>query len=91
MGKRQAELIQKVRESGGRINFHMLALAMFPQEKYPRAFEYSSNGGPPGCYMALKNMVNKSGLLFYSNGATCRADVVLPSSMRAQAGEGGAQ
>lgn len=35
------------------MGYHELMRTVFPQSEYPRAYEYSANGGPPGCAMAL--------------------------------------
>ncbi len=39
--------------SGGKLEYHALLYQVFPREEYPRAYRNSSNGGPPGCAMAL--------------------------------------
>lgn len=36
-----------------KLKYHELAYRVFPPDQYPRSWNYSSNGGPPGCYMAL--------------------------------------
>lgn len=36
-----------------------LAAAVFPNDIMPRAWRYSSNGGPPGCYMALSRAIRE--------------------------------
>lgn len=36
-----------------KISYQTLAYRLFPPEEHPRAWNYSSNGGPPGCYMTV--------------------------------------
>ncbi|MFM0608738.1 hypothetical protein PQR05_29830 [Paraburkholderia sediminicola] len=45
--------------SDGEINYADLAIKVFPDEKYPKAFRYQANGGPPGCYMALSRALRE--------------------------------
>lgn len=45
----------------GEVPYDILALAVFPRDEYPRAWNYSSNGGPPGCYMALSSAIRRYG------------------------------
>lgn len=40
--------------------------AVFPEKEYPRAWRYSSNGGPPGCAMAFGRAVREMGGSFTS-------------------------
>jgi hypothetical protein len=35
------------------ITYYDLLRITFPEDDYPRAFVYGSNGGPPGCAMAF--------------------------------------
>ena len=44
---------------GGPLSYAALAREVFPRDRYPRAFNYQSNGGPPGCYMALSAALRK--------------------------------
>lgn len=43
------------------IHYHDLMRAVFPDDRYPRAWRYSSNGGPPGCAMAFGRALRKMG------------------------------
>ena len=43
----------------GTLNYRNLANEVFPAEDYPNAWNYSSNGGPPGCYMALSSALRR--------------------------------
>ena len=36
-----------------RLNYHSLMLRLWPPEQHPKAWRYSSNGGPPGCAIAF--------------------------------------
>lgn len=47
--------------NGEPLNYHSLAVRVFPEKDYPRAFRYQSNGGPPGCYMALSAALRRYG------------------------------
>lgn len=48
--------------AGGKTDYHALARLIFPDDITPRAWRYSSNGGPPGCYMALSRAIREMGL-----------------------------
>ena len=43
------------------IDYHELMRLVFPLGQYPRAFNYSSNGGPPGCAMAFGRGLRQMG------------------------------
>lgn len=36
-----------------------LMRVVFPSDKYPRAFNYQANGGPPGCAMAFGRAIRE--------------------------------
>lgn len=85
--KRQQQMLDILKANGGRMTYQALAYELYPREEYPRAFNYSSNGGPPGCYMALSTMIRKMGLAVYSRGAgTCDTEIILPQSHLTQQG-----
>ncbi len=42
-----------LKANGGKMKYAELRDATFPTDQYPRAFNYQSNGGPPGCQMAF--------------------------------------
>ena len=44
------------------IRYRELMLLVFPEDVYPRAWRYQSNGGPPGCSMAFGKALKKLGL-----------------------------
>ena len=52
------------------LHFYELALRVFPTDQFPRAFRYSSNGGPPGCAMALSATLRRMGLASRYEGPT---------------------
>ena len=43
------------------IDYHELMRLVFPEKDYPRAFEYQSHGGPPGCAMAFGKALREMG------------------------------
>jgi hypothetical protein len=46
--------IQDALEShGGSMGYHALMRIVFPEDQYPKAWNYQANGGPPGCAMAF--------------------------------------
>ena len=54
-------IIDAIRDHGvgGRIEYWKLAQIVFPREHMPNAWRYSSNGGPPGCYMVLSSALRR--------------------------------
>jgi len=44
------------------VGYYDLMNAVFPRDHYPRARNYSLNGGPPGCAMALGRALRELGL-----------------------------
>jgi len=44
------------------VGYHELMTAVFPKDKYPRAFIYQRSGGPPGCAMAFGKGLRIAGL-----------------------------
>lgn len=46
---------------GGKLGYHVLMHAVFPQDDYPKAWRYQSNGGPPGCAMAFGRALRELG------------------------------
>lgn len=43
---------------GGRMTYWDLAKAVFPNDRFPRAWLHATRGGPPGCYMTLSRCLN---------------------------------
>ena len=63
-GEKLTDRIDMVLEdAGGRMSFFDLAVALWPDR---RSHSYSSNGGPPGCYMALSAGLRRGG--FFVSG-----------------------
>jgi hypothetical protein len=54
-----ADRIRKAYRPG--IGYTELMMAVFPPDDYPRAWNYSSNGGPPGCAMAFGSAIREMG------------------------------
>ena len=48
-------------KAGGCMTYHALMVECFPFEKYPKAWRYQSNGGPPGCAMAFGRALREMG------------------------------
>lgn len=56
------DLIQRIKANWRPgIGYHELMRAVFPLDEYPRAWRYSSNGGPPGCAMAFGSGLRRAG------------------------------
>ena len=45
------------------IGYSELMRAVFPEEQYPKAWRYQSNGGPPGCAMSFGKAMKQLGLV----------------------------
>jgi len=45
------------------ISYWTLQVAVFPESDYPRAWNYSSNGGPPGCAMSFGRALRELGMI----------------------------
>jgi hypothetical protein len=43
------------------IGYHELMHKVFPEDKYPKAYRYQQNGGPPGCAMAFGRALREMG------------------------------
>ena len=55
--------------NAGRMGYHQLMREVFPVEAFPRAWQYQSNGGPPGCAMAFGRALREMGCRTTSQGA----------------------
>ena len=53
--------IRAVMGSKTTMQYHDLIHLVFPPEKYPNAYNYSVNGGPPGCAMAFGAAIRRMG------------------------------
>jgi hypothetical protein len=49
--------------------YHILMELVFPEDEYPKAFNYQANGGPPGCAMAFNKALRKMGANWYGMGS----------------------
>jgi hypothetical protein len=54
-----------IRRHGGFIQYHALAEEVFPRDQFPRAWNYPTRGGPPGCYMALSRAISRHGFYIH--------------------------
>jgi len=45
----------------GPLEYYDLARRVFPEDQYPKAWRYQSNGGPPGLVMALSRAIDRHG------------------------------
>lgn len=54
-----ADRIRKAYKPG--IEYTELMTSVFPSDVYPNAWNYSSNGGPPGCAMAFGRAIREMG------------------------------
>lgn len=43
------------------IAYYELMQAVFPEDQFPSAWRYGSNGGPPGCAMAFGRAIREMG------------------------------
>lgn len=67
MPSRNLSLSERIRnafeESGNvKMRYADLALAVYPHDRYPKAWNYPAQGGPPGCYMSLSAGIRRLGL-----------------------------
>ena len=57
-------IARRVREAmAGRLDapYYEILDLVFPENQFPRAFERSRNGGPPGCAMAFNQALRRMG------------------------------
>lgn len=72
-------IIASVTKQGGWGDYHQTMRDVFPDDQFPRAWRYSSNGGPPGCAMAFNRALREMGVYIdYNNARRLR----LPSGLR---------
>ncbi len=61
-------IVTALQENNGILEYQSLLYIVFPPDQYPGAYRNSSNGGPPGCAMALGRALREmSGQVFDSN------------------------
>ena len=57
-------IVDRIRQHYRRgIQYHELMRLVFPEDEYPRAWNYQANGGPPGCAMAFGRGLRRAGLM----------------------------
>lgn len=54
-------ILTAIRPHHGVMDYHALMREVFPENKYPRAWRPSCNGGPPGCAMAFGAALRRLG------------------------------
>lgn len=64
-----------INEYGGPIPLGRLEDVLYPD---PRSHRYSSNGGPPGCRMAVSAAIRRGGFRVRHEGGTWGNQLVLP-------------
>ncbi len=68
MPKRKT-LKQRIREAYAQSrNYHDMLEILWPRDKFPKAWRYSMNGGPPGCAMTFGAALHRMGGSRSSNG-----------------------
>lgn len=57
---KQPTLVDRIDKAleGGSMSFYDLAVKLYPDGK---SWRYQSNGGPPGCFMALSAAIRRGG------------------------------
>ena len=53
--------IRKAMDGHLQQRYYDIMVEVFPTSQYPRAWNYSSNGGPPGCAMAFNAAIRRMG------------------------------
>lgn len=66
------ERIRQIYDDGER-SYHALMLAVFPPEECPRAWNYKTGGGPPGCVMVFGAALRRAGLRRTVDGSRVEA------------------
>jgi len=71
MPTKRPSLIERVRAAWrAGVGYHDLMREVFPESEYPKAFRYSTNGGPPGCAMAFGKALRVLGIRRGRDGNT---------------------
>ena len=68
-------------DNGGSMNYHDLAVALWPDRSSHR---YQANGGPPGCYMALSAGIRRGGFFVSYQGTGSGHRIVHARSAQVQ-------
>lgn len=61
--------IREVMGGNTSMQYHDLMEKVFPPEQYPKAYERSVNGGPPGCAMTFGAAIRRMGGRSYGMGS----------------------
>lgn len=69
---------------GGKLSYYDLAISLWPTRE---SHSYSSNGGPPGCYMALSAALRRGG--FFVSGEYGAGNRIVHSRKPLQQGGSG--
>lgn len=64
-GKKLTDRIDDALRDVGSMSFYDLAMLLYPDRK---SWRYQSNGGPPGCFMALSAALRRGGFSVSSRG-----------------------
>lgn len=59
-------------------SYYQVMREVFPEEQFPRAFQQSSNGGPPGCAMAFGRALREMGINSYRANGPGHGELRLP-------------
>ena len=80
----QARIVEALKtQPRQRMNYHSLMYALWPPEQHPKAWRYSSNGGPPGCAMAFGRALRQlqsAKMVWETHEEAGRGDILLLSS-----------
>lgn len=61
MKKLKDRIRDAIQASGGQMEYYACMHVVFPEDKYPKAWRYQANGGPPGCAMAFGKALREMG------------------------------
>jgi hypothetical protein len=78
----QGRVVSVLRTAGGTMAYHALMRAVFPPDRYPRAWNYRARGGPPACAMPLGRAISELRCSYYGGfGAEHERCVRLPDHL----------
>lgn len=80
-------IMTALQNNGGRLVYWKLAEEVFPKDQYPRAWNYPTRGGPPGCYMVLSRAIREHdfGTHFDSDAPVVYSEIYIKSRPRNEA------
>lgn len=83
-------IVQRLCEAFGPDDFELsygdLAVRVFPPDDYPRSWRNATQGGPPGCYIALSAAIRRYGIQERWDRHDRRMVLRPPASLREQYG-----